>query len=346
MEPIKLQPFFAPRIWGGRALETRFRKELPPGNIGESWEISTHPDGPSRVASGTLAGLTLDEAIARWGAEQVLGVPAADFPLLIKLLDARDVLSVQVHPDDAYALRTEGELGKTEAWVILAAQPGASIVYGVVPGASPETFRVALARGELAGQLRSVPVHPGEVFNIPAGMVHALGRGILVYEVQQNSNAVYRVYDWDRLENGKPRQLHLDKALDVIAWDNCGMDAGAEGLSLPTRGGTARLMVVNRYFTLRQLDVAGEMPLEPGRFHAITVAQGSGAIAWAGGTLPLAGGESVLVPAALSGVSLTGEFRALDAGATDRGLLNTWVGGQQASWSAVPGLQQYMKEEA
>lgn len=225
MYPLKFTPVYQERIWGGIGLSLEFGRKLPSDRIGESWEISAHPNGLSRVSNGPLAGESIPQLIGDFGTA-FLGVKAPSqaferFPLLIKLLDASEKLSVQVHPGNAYALEHEGELGKYEIWYILAAKPGAKIVYGLKAGTDKAAFEKALACGDLESYLNVVSVKAGEVYAIPPGLVHALGAGIIVAEIQQNSDTVYRVYDYNRVDqSGKTRPLHLKKALDVIRFDD------------------------------------------------------------------------------------------------------------------------------
>ena len=218
--PLSFQPVFKDYIWGGRNLETILGRELPAGNIAESWEIAAHPNGQTKVKNGPLAGCTLDQVRQRWG-ERLLGssVNSTSFPLLIKLLDANRWLSVQVHPDDAYAMKNAGELGKTELWIILHAEPGAEIIYGLKSGVDRQALSQATEDGAAESQLHRLPIQTGDAVYVPAGTVHALGPGALVAEIQQNSDTTYRLYDWDRTDaEGQARPLHVRQALDVVDW--------------------------------------------------------------------------------------------------------------------------------
>ncbi len=223
--PMLFTPVLKDYIWGGRNLADLGR-DLPEGITAESWEIAGHKDGTTAVANGTFAGQLLTEVQAqleldligsnnRWAHER------GKFPLLIKLLDANRPLSVQVHPDDTYALEHEGnELGKTEMWVVLRAEPDAAVILGVQPGTTPEAFRADLEAGQLERHLYRIPVQAGDVVCVPAGSLHAILEGLVIAEIQQNSNTTYRVYDWNRVgTDGKPRPLHVDKAMDVINFE-------------------------------------------------------------------------------------------------------------------------------
>ena len=217
--PLLFDPIFKDYVWGGRRLEELLGRDIPEGVVAESWEIAAHADGSSRVRNGALAGMTLPEVQQKLGVE-LLGkqnrahLDRERFPLLIKLLDANRRLSVQVHPDDAYGLANENDLGKTEMWVILHAEPGTELIYGFKPGVSRKLFTQAIENGSVEEWLHRIPVERGDVLYIPAGSIHALGPGALVAEIQQNSNTTYRVYDW-----GRPRPLHIRQALDVLNFD-------------------------------------------------------------------------------------------------------------------------------
>ena len=224
--PLTFEPVFRDYIWGGRALATMLGRALPPGTVAESWEISGHPSSPTRVAGGPLAGLTLPQVQERLG-DALVGTRsrwATDrgrFPLLVKLLDANQRLSVQVHPPDAYALAHEnGDLGKTEMWYVLHARPGAELIYGLSRQITPAAFRAALEDGTVTDLLHHLPIQAGDAIFVPAGALHALLDGVVVAEIQQNSDTTYRVYDWGRVgPDGRPRALHVDKALAVIDFD-------------------------------------------------------------------------------------------------------------------------------
>ena len=218
--PLAFEPVFKDYIWGGRNLETKLGRALPPGTVAESWEVAAHPNGQTKVAAGPLSGYTLAALQARLG-ERLLGqaADAANFPLLIKLLDANRWLSVQVHPDDAYAREHAGELGKTELWIILHAEPGAEVIYGLKDGVTREQFAQAAANGAIEHMLHRVSIRSGDAVYVPAGTVHALGPGAIVAEIQQNSDTTYRLYDWGRSgADGQSRPLHVQQALDVIDW--------------------------------------------------------------------------------------------------------------------------------
>ena len=217
--PLKMSPVFKQYIWGGEKLKKMYGKNTPVGTVAESWEVSCHPEGLSTIANGVFAGMTLNDAAARLGFDMFGTATNIDdgFPLMLKLLDAKDNLSVQVHPGDEYAFANEnGSKGKTELWYILDCDEGARIVYGFKPGIEKEKFAAAITDGTSEDILNYIDVLPGDVFFIPSGTVHAIGAGMVVAEIQQSSNSTYRVFDYNRVgADDKRRELHIKKALDV-----------------------------------------------------------------------------------------------------------------------------------
>ncbi|MEM7125789.1 MAG: type I phosphomannose isomerase catalytic subunit [Chloroflexota bacterium] len=217
--PLMFHPTFKDYPWGGRNLETVLGRTIPTGIVAESWEIAGHPNGSTIVRSGELSGLTLPQVQEQLG-ESLVGsrnrfaLERSRFPLLIKLLDANNWLSVQVHPDDEYGLAHESDFGKTEMWVVLHAKPNAEIIFGFETGVTKEIFAQAIAEDKVDEWLHRVPVKSGDVIMVPAGSIHALGPGVIVAEIQQNSDTTYRIYDW-----GRPRPIHVEQALDVLNFD-------------------------------------------------------------------------------------------------------------------------------
>lgn len=259
--PIIFMPVFKDYIWGGRNLE-RFGRQLPPGIIAESWEISGHQNGITRVQNGRFAGKLLTELQDEFGLD-LIGHNCAwaqvrgKFPLLIKLLDANQPLSVQVHPDDHYALEHEGnELGKTEMWVVLHADPQAALILGVKSGTTKTAFRQAIVDGQLEPYLHTIPVKTGDHICVPAGSLHAIMDGLIIAEIQQNSDTTYRVYDWNRVgADGQPRPLHIDQALDVIDFEQ--VEPNIPDPSLIAAGGGVQrwLLCQNRYFVTERVEM-------------------------------------------------------------------------------------------
>jgi mannose-6-phosphate isomerase len=259
--PLTFAPVLKDYIWGGRNFERLFDRELPPGKIAESWEIAAHEDGTSVVDNGRYAGKPLTEAHRELGLDLIgrrnaWAQERGKFPLLVKLLDANERLSVQVHPDDEYALAHEGnELGKTEMWVILHAEPDAAVILGVNEGTTPEKFRQAIEDGNLAPYLHKVPVQAGDVVCVPSRSLHAILDGSVIAEIQQNSNTTYRVYDWNRLRDGQPRPLHVDKALDVINFDQVAPGLCQPELISDTNGLRRSRLCQNEYFVTERFEM-------------------------------------------------------------------------------------------
>lgn len=257
--PLTFQPVLKDYIWGGRNLAKKLGRPLPEGNIAESWEIAGHPDGMTKVINGRYAGYLLTELHQQLGLNLIgsnnqWAQERGKFPLLIKILDANRPLSVQVHPEDEYALTHEGnELGKTEMWVVLEAKPNASIILGVTKGTTPESFRQAITDGRLEPFLHHIPVQTGDVVCVPAGSLHAIMDGLLIAEIQQNSNTTYRVYDWNRLQKGQPRPLHIDRAMDVINFDQVEPQLVTPTKIQEKNGVTRLLLCQNKYFVTEQV---------------------------------------------------------------------------------------------
>lgn len=312
--PLQCQPVFQERVWGGRNLE-RFGFDLPEGRIGEAWMIGDHPNGTTRVANGEWAGRGLDdirrECGKEWFGVKGLSAKTGRFPLLIKLLDCQDDLSVQVHPSDDYEGLPEGELGKTEMWYVLDAKPGARIIIGLKDGVTREDLAEAVEKDRVMDCLQEVSVSPGDAFYIPAGTVHALCSGVLVAEIQQNSDTTYRLYDYGRLGlDGKPRQLHVKESLDVI--DFVSPRPGKINTSLP---GTGQWLTIasSPYFQVEKGQVAGrwEMRTRGDSFTIFIVTDGTGNLLWEHGSLQAKPGDCFLIPANLETWSWKGDMTLL-----------------------------------
>jgi len=308
--PLLMNPTLHTRVWGGRALETRYHKPLPThAPYGESWEL--HDTTP--VANGALAGRSIIDLTRTYGAD-LIGAdadPALGFPLLVKLLDCNDWLSVQVHPDDALAGKLEGEpRGKTEAWILLAAAPGAQIVVGIEPGTDAAGLDAAIRENRLEPLLSYQTVSAGDVVYMAAGTVHALGPGVLVYEIQQSSDQTYRLYDWGRMGlDGKPRPLHIEKSLRAA---RLGIKPPMSRLEDTASGG---VVLGGAYFeTSRHVLTGGEQVLDTGkrRFHALTCTDGLLTVHWDDSQPVLfSAGQTVLIPACLGVYTLTGKGEIL-----------------------------------
>ena len=301
--PLTFRPLFMERVWGGRRLAELFGKPLPAGAVvGESWEICDRPGASSEVASGPLAGRTLGELMAAHGAE-IMGRPVAAgerFPWLCKLLDARDDLSLQVHPPAEVAASLGGE-PKTEMWYVASAMPGAVLHAGVRPGMTPAEFAARAADGTVADCFHRLPVVVGDALFLPSGRVHALGAGIVIFEIQQNSDTTYRVFDWNRAGlDGKPRELHLEAALESIDFSDTApalvsRDAVADGKF------SKRTLVADPLF--RVTEHSGEATArDPRRGHEpalLAVAVGALRVAAGGHEVELKAGDFALLPAAM-----------------------------------------------
>jgi mannose-6-phosphate isomerase len=259
--PLIFEPVLKDYIWGGRNLE-KLGRRLPPGKTAESWEIAAHEDGTAVATNGHFAGKLLTEIHQELGLD-LIGSNNAwaqernKFPLLIKLLDANQPLSVQVHPNDDYALEHEGnELGKTEMWVVLYAEPEAAIILGVKSGTTPDDFRQAIFDGNLEQYLHQIPVNAGDVVCVPAGSLHAILGGLIIAEIQQNSNTTYRVYDWNRVDaDGRARPLHIDKALDVINFKQVEPELCQPALIYEADGIRRYELCRNRYFVTERVEI-------------------------------------------------------------------------------------------
>lgn len=312
--PLLFQPEMKERVWGGRALE-QFGLTLPDGPIGEGWMIGDHPNGTTKVVNGELAGLGLDQIREQYGKE-LFGAKGFSekngrFPLLIKLLDCQDDLSVQVHPNDHYDQLPQGELGKTEMWYVLDAKPGAKIIYGLNDGVTREQLAQAIEEDRIMDCLREVSVEAGDSFYIPAGTVHALGAGILVAEIQQNSDSTYRLFDYHRMGlDGKPRELHIEDSLNVIAYEGSG--STHMKTELPSSNEWLTL-AQSPFFVTEKGKVAQEWPLQTtGESFVIhIICDGTGTIRWADGEQAVKTGECYLIPANLGSYSLTGSMTVL-----------------------------------
>ncbi|MDO4521237.1 MAG: class I mannose-6-phosphate isomerase, partial [Erysipelotrichaceae bacterium] len=218
MSILKLKPVFKDYLWGGHRLVDEYNMDFDGDILAEAWTLSCHPDGPSVIENGPYAGRTLQDYININGME-VLGTHCRrfrDFPILVKMIDARDNLSIQVHPSNGFALSKEGQYGKTEMWYVLDAAEGSFIYYGFRQEITKEEFSQRIKDNTLQEVLNAVEVHKGDAFLIEAGTIHAIGKGVLIAEIQQNSNVTYRVYDYGRTgKDGRKRDLHIEKALAV-----------------------------------------------------------------------------------------------------------------------------------
>lgn len=307
--PVKLISACKDYIWGGDRLIKEYGKTLESGRIAESWELSAHPDGESIIGSGAHRGMTLSEYISHAGRDS-LGENSKKydyFPLLIKLIDARSDLSVQVHPSDDYALSKEGQYGKTEMWYIIDCEEGSEIYYGFDRDVTRKEYESAIADGTLCDILRRVKVKAGDCFFIPSGTVHAIGAGILICEVQQNSNLTYRVYDYNRRDkDGNTRPLHIEKALEVSTLSPAPRS---------DRGGDPSLLADCSYFRAKKLSVNGESKLlsDTSSFVSLIVTKGNGCLDYNNGSLYFQRGDSIFIPAANAEYILKGNCEIIES---------------------------------
>lgn len=309
MDILELKPVFKDYIWGGTRLRDDFGLECSLDPIAEGWMLACHKDGKNIIIGGEFDGKTLEEVIENQGKINFIGTRAEAFPyfpVLIKLIDAKDNLSIQVHPDNDYAQKVEHEFGKTEIWYVLDAAEDATLIYGFKEKISSEEFRKAIEENTLMDVLNVVKVKKGDLFFIEAGTVHAIGKGALIAEIQQNSNSTYRVYDYGRVgKDGKPRELHIDKAVDVSVTEPAKYDIKPFGEAEQINGGVKQLLTKCDLFTVNHYDVESSIALEADEtsFHHILVVDGSGKI----NDKPLKKGSSFFVPANFGKYEISGE---------------------------------------
>ena len=309
MSVLKLKPACKDYLWGGHRLAEEYGIEYDGDILAESWELSCHPDGPSTIVNGPFAGLTLEEYIEKEG-KQVLGNHCRrfrDFPILIKFIDAKQNLSIQVHPDNKYALKNEGQYGKTEMWYIMDAKEGAFLYYGFKKEISKEEFAKRIEEDTLLEVLNAVPVHKGDVLFIESGTIHAIGENILIAEIQQNSNVTYRVYDYGRVgKDGKKRDLHIEKALAVT-----------NRVPIVKSGSSYPHVADCDYFTVDKLNLDGcmmkkmEGTVTDDSFVSILMLDGEGTITCGDETVSYKKGDSLFLPAGSGSYTIAGSCDAL-----------------------------------
>lgn len=309
MALLQLTPSFKDYIWGGHRLVEEYNKQYEGDVLAESWELSCHPDGPSRIANGAFAGKTLWEYIESQGRE-VLGTDCQrfkNFPILIKFIDAKDNLSIQVHPDNAYAQRVEGQYGKTEMWYIMDCKEGAFLYYGFKEEISREEYERRIKEDTLLEVLNKVMVQKGDVLFIEAGTIHAIGKDIVIAEIQQNSNVTYRVYDYGRVgKDGKKRELHIEKALDVT-----------KRIPVIRSKSFQPHVAVCEYFTVDNLYLDGKIMkklegfVDETSFASIIFMEGEGCVRSGGEELKFCKGDSFFLSAGSGSYEVEGICQAL-----------------------------------
>lgn len=294
MRAFKLLPTCKDYLWGGDRLRTDFHVHSDLHPLAEAWVLSAHPDGPSVLPDGT----TLPDYLA--ANPSAAGTHCAsfeEFPVLVKLIDAKKDLSIQVHPSDDYALAHEGQYGKTEMWVVLDAEPDAFLYYGFRHTITPDEFAERIRNNTLPEVLNAVPVHKGDVFFIPSGTLHAICKGIVIAEIQQNSNVTYRIYDYGRLgADGKPRQLHIPQALDVTLREP------------PKAQDFHGHLAQCDYFTVDAVEGGFEDVCDETSFTSLLVLEGKGILTETatGESLPIHKGQSLFLPAGTGAYAVTG----------------------------------------
>ena len=305
MYPLKFGNLYYEKVWGGRDLEA-FRDNMPKGKVGESWDIACHQNGISIVSNGKYKGIGLDQLIKMKG-EDLLGIDISPhpFPLLVKILNPNNQLSIQVHPNDKYALANEGEMGKTEAWYIMEAQEGASIILGTKK-CSKEEFKEAIENGNINKYMNTIQVKKGDVYHIEPGLIHSLGPGIIAVEIQQNSDITYRVYDY-----GRGRQLHIEKALQIIDFNAEGKKSN--GTKIQKENYDKICYCMNKHFALELYDIKTNV-LEfsnKERFYIYTCVEGEGTIIYDNGEEKFKIGDSIFIPASLGEYQIFGKLKLL-----------------------------------
>lgn len=304
MYPIKFKSLYYDKVWGGRDLEN-FRSDIPEGNIGESWDIACHNNGTGIVENGEFKGMSFKELLEKHG-DEIMGNYNKEekFPLLVKLINSKEKLSVQVHPGDEYAKINEGDNGKTEAWYVIDAKEGASLIVGT-KNCTKEEFENAIKNNEVEKYLNKIEVKKGDCFLINSGLVHAICEGVIIAEIQQNSDVTYRVYDY-----GRPREIHVKKALDVID-----LNLKAENLRERENLGDVTkglLLCENEYFGIIKYKINDEIDLEENeRFAIITVVDGEGVIVGKDYKETLKKGDSYLIPANIGQYKIQGNITFL-----------------------------------
>ncbi len=312
--PLIFEPILKDRIWGGTKLRNDLGKNIPTETTGESWELSDVSGDVSVVKNGTYEGKPLTELMNTYP-EVLLGSKVykqygAQFPLLFKFLDARDDLSIQVHPNDELAKERHNSFGKTEMWYVMQADEGARIIVGFKEKSSPEEYVEHLNNKNLIEILNEVPVKAGDVFFLETGTIHAIGAGIVIAEIQQTSDITYRIYDWDRVDaNGNSRELHVEQALDAMNYNTT--DTKKEYTQVPN---TANVAVDCPYFTTSYLPLIGEANVEKdgSSFTVYICTEGSYTLTANGMQHSFKKGDTILIPAGLKQYSLSGEATLLE----------------------------------
>ena len=311
MEVLFFEPVYKDYIWGGTRLKEYFNKDIQTHTAAESWEISTNEAGPSKIANGAMKGNTLKELFDnRDLREELFGTKTKEmekFPLLIKYIDANSNLSVQVHPNDEYAKKNENDSGKTEMWYVVDCGKDAKIICGMKESVTNKEVSSIIRNGKIKENLNYINIQKGDAIYIPSGTIHAILGNTLICEIQQNSNLTYRVYDWDRLgSDGKPRELHIDKAIDVI-------DVKTKPSIVHTINEGNKKIVDNEFFKVEKIAVDEEYidKSNKGTFYTMNILDGSGKIKANNKEYQLNKGDSILIPANIGEYVIIGKLELL-----------------------------------
>lgn len=314
MYPLKMKPIYYEKIWGGKAF-SKFRNDVPDTMIGEAWDIACHPNAVSEISNGPLKGKKLTDILNK-APEKFLGAKVLElnhkhnysrvFPLLVKLINTLQPLSVQVHPTDLYNLERTGEPGKTECWYVMDAQENSELIIGIADGINGDKFISLTKKGKLEPYLKRVKVKSGDFFFIPSGLIHAIGKGLVIVEIQQNSDTTFRVYDYER-----ERELHIDQAAEVIDFQL--KPSRIQGAIVEKTGYCERKLVTCDYFSVIEIDVHQQyfLHFDEERFSIITNVKGCGVIKhhlWKG---PIGKGDSFMIPTNCRDVILEGNMTLL-----------------------------------
>ena len=310
MYAMKILPVFKDYLWGGDRLNERFGFDSGLSVTAEAWILSCHKDGESVVANGAFKGKTLSEVLK--ANPEFLGGDLSELPVLIKFIDAKDNLSLQVHPDEEYAVKYENDHGKTEAWYILDCEENSQLILGFEATISREEMREAIENNTILSKVNNINVNKGDIYFIPAGTIHAIGKGNLILEVQQNSNATYRVYDYGRLQNGKPRELHIEKSLDVTNTQKLQKPVQSPE-TVEFNGYTKTKLVDCDIFSLERFDINEKAVLSSDEtgFVSVICVDGNGILSLGDAEEKIKAGDSFFIPAKMGEFLLNGNLSVL-----------------------------------
>ena len=316
--PIFMKPVFKDYIWGGTNIKQKLNKNTPYEKTAESWEVSTNANGKAEIINGDYEGKTLYELFEdKNKREELFGTKTVNldrFPLLVKYIDAESNLSVQVHPNDEYASNVENDIGKTEMWYIMDCKPGAKLICGTQDGIKKDDVEKNIKEGTVEKILNYVDVNKGDVIYIPSGTIHAIMEGLLICEIQQNSNSTYRLYDYDRRDkNGKPRELHMDKAMDVVNTNRFVINTQGVGETIKYARSEQRLLCECKYFEVKYYDIPKHeiIMVDDSSFKSIVVIEGSCKITCGDEEETANNGDTFFIAAGRKRVHINGQCKLL-----------------------------------